>query len=116
MGLRKEGGGMNVIVEYLYRDAGNNKVWAEVVFHNTKNIDVVHLDAMLRNSLIDRQFFVAEDLEVPALAFDRYDAELDHGWHEFVGVYESEEPPTGRLGGEITEFVELMNKSADRRK
>jgi len=43
---------MNILFEYLYRDAGNNKKWGEVVFHNKENINLTVLNDKLRNEVV----------------------------------------------------------------
>jgi hypothetical protein len=100
---------MNVFLEYLYRDAGNNKIWGNVIFRNTKNLGAAQIEIMLRKGLIEDQFFSAEDAGVIGLSFDRYDAALDHGWHELVGVCLTEESPTDGMGRDIVEFIEVLN-------
>jgi len=76
---------MNIRFEYLYRDAGNYKIWGELVFTNRKNLDVTDLNSRLIAQLISNQFFEAEKVAIPRLRFENYDETLDHGWHEFHG-------------------------------
>ena len=68
---------------YLYRDAGNHKLWGEILLTNRKNLDVRCAAQTIRSVLIDGEFFVAEDLGIPVLRFEQRDSDLDHGWHEF---------------------------------
>ena len=77
---------MNVILEYLYRDAGNNKIWGEALFSNKSNLSRHDLLKIIREKLIDGEFFIAEKAGLTPLYFEKYDAELDHGWHEFFDV------------------------------
>ena len=96
---------MNILFEYLYRDAGNFKNWGEVIFSNKSNIPLAEIETEIRTNLIDGQFFVAEEVGVPTLYFDER-TEDDHGWHEFDGVEE-----TNRTGGiEITEFLNSLHR------
>jgi len=78
---------MNVVVEYLYRDAGNNKIWGEAIFSNNEKIDHGDLLHMIRKRLIDGEFFVAKKAGVASLHFKQHDDdELDHEWHEFHDI------------------------------
>ncbi|MEQ1601113.1 MAG: hypothetical protein ABL885_05005 [Methylophilaceae bacterium] len=75
------------IFEYLYRDAGNFKVWGELLLEgNLSEADV----ALLSSKYDSGEFFIAEQIGIPTL----YEAlwqecesdpseELDHVWHEF---------------------------------
>lgn len=76
---------------YCYRDAGNNKKHGAISFINTGEINLTDLESLIRSKLIDGVWFVAKDWRLPDLHFKCWDEELDHGWHEFVGVEESEE-------------------------
>ena len=77
---------MNIVVEYLYRDAANNKIWGEALFSNESNLGKDDLLYLIRSRLIDGEFFVAEKSGVASLCFNQYDPELDHGWHEFYDI------------------------------
>jgi len=103
---------MNILVQYLYRDAGNNKIWSDVVFSNRMNLDVCELETNIKNALIDGEFFVAEDVGLPSLCFDRYDEELDHGWHEYFSIKKTANSPNDDLGRDICNFVNMLKLSA----
>ena len=77
---------MSVVFEYLYRDAGNNKVWGEAYLSNKDKICRDELLMKIKSKLIDGEFFVAEKVGVPPLRFEKYDDKLDHGWHEFFDI------------------------------
>lgn len=100
---------MNIAFEYLYRDAGNNKIWGEVIFRNTNNIDVLLLDTKIKNALIDKEFFVASQIGLPTLQFENYDEELDHDWHEYSTVKETKSNPTDNADRDICDFIEFMS-------
>jgi hypothetical protein len=71
---------------YCYRDAGNNKNHGTVSFINTGEIGLSDLEKLIRSKLIDEVWFVAEEWGLPNLHFECWDRDLDHDWHEFVGV------------------------------
>ncbi|WP_086479958.1 hypothetical protein [Oceanospirillum sanctuarii] len=69
---------MNLVLEYLYRDASNNKNWQAVNFSNTLQQPVSVIEEQIRAYLIDGVYFVAEQLDQPTAYFDNHDPELDH--------------------------------------
>jgi hypothetical protein len=83
---------MNIRFNYLYRDAGNFKQYGSVVFRNPLNRSLAEIEAKLQQCLIDGMYFVAEDVNLPALQKYGYDVALDHDWHEFESVEYCEEP------------------------
>ena len=77
---------MNIKLSYLYRDAGNHKNFGEVVFENPQSWNLETFETIIRSHLIEEQWFVAKDWELPELYFEDWDSDLDHGWHEFDKV------------------------------
>lgn len=99
---------MNIRFEYLYRCAGNYKNWGEVVFRNSAGESAESLETRLQDGLIDGEFFVAEQVGLPTLYFDEVDSELDHGWHEFSSLRETDEPVTDQTDRDISEVVDCL--------
>jgi len=99
---------MNIELEYLYRDAGNNKIWSSVVFGNSNKSDIAELERKIRATLIDGDWFVAEKLGVPPLKFKTSDESLDHGWHEFHQVSLTCKEVTDDSKRDIKDFIEAM--------
>ena len=102
---------MNILFEYLYRDAGNNKKWGEVVFRNDAQTDLPVLNNNLRNSLIDSEFFIAENSHLPKLEFDEKN-DLDHDWYEFYGITLTPNKPNDILDRDISEFISTLEESS----
>ncbi|MBB5022344.1 hypothetical protein [Desulfurispira natronophila] len=102
---------MNIWFEYLYRDAGNNKIWGEVVFCNTKTFSTEELETLIRSSLIDGEFFDPDGLGLPELQFDSWDSELDHGWYEYNCVATTDNAPTDEKGRDIGDFITDLQAS-----
>lgn len=102
---------MNITIEYLYRDAGNNKLWNQIIFRNDHQKCPKQLTLLLNSKLIDGQFFVATSFGFPPLSFDKYHHELDHGWHEFSSLYESESLPSDPLNRDIFNFINSLNEA-----
>lgn len=98
---------MNVILEYLYRDSGNNKVWGKELFSNKYNFDRHDLLKMIRENLIDGEFFIAEQVGLTPLYFEKCDYELDHGWHEFFDIKQSDNK-SGSYKKDIMQFIENL--------
>ena len=55
--------------------------------------------------LIDGEYFVAHDVNLPDLYFPSFDPELDHSWHEFICVEKTEDLPTDVLRRTIEAFT-----------
>jgi hypothetical protein len=73
----------NVKFCYIYRDAGNYKIFGEVVFSNPDNYSIQEINKELKAKLIDGEYFELSKCNIPLLAFEKYDKELDHDWMEF---------------------------------
>jgi hypothetical protein len=97
---------MNVRFEYLYRDAGNYKNWGELVFSNPHKIDIDVMTLLIENALIEKSYFVASKAGIPDLHFEKYNEQLDHGWHEFHAFVATEDAANDLLGRNIEEFIE----------
>lgn len=76
------------VFEYLYRDASNYKAWGEILLSGAPTEGEI---AALRDCLESGEYFVAEQVGIPAL-YDQLwtlsggPTEDDHALHEFVGV------------------------------
>jgi hypothetical protein len=102
---------MNILFEYLYRDAGNNKKFGEVVFHNKGNIDLSVLNEKLRNALIDGEFFISNGSHLPKLEFDIKN-ELDHDWYEFDKISSTSGTPDDPLSRDMLEFISTLEEGS----
>lgn len=76
--------------DYCYRDAANYKNYGSKFYSNAASLDIKSIRNLILQGLIDGEWFAPGKWKVPALYFKDYsfDPALDHGWHEFVGVYE----------------------------
>jgi len=99
---------LNIRFGYLYRDAGNFKSWGEVVFTNKNKLYVGMLIDQAESALIDGEFFIANKASLPNLYFQNYVKSLDHGWHEFHLMEESEERENDTLSRDIEEFMHTL--------
>ncbi|MGM9510524.1 hypothetical protein ACS5NO_22510 [Larkinella sp. GY13] len=80
---------MNKIeMEYMYRDAGNNKLRHRVVFENKNNLTIRQIRDLMQVVFIDKLWFDPDRCGVKRLNFKRFDSELDHLWHEieWIGI------------------------------
>ena len=98
---------MKVLFEYLYRDAGNNKIWGETYFSNKDDICRDDLLRKIKSKLIDGEFFVAEKVGIHRLHFAKFDHELDHGWHEFFDIRLFDDQ-LGSSERDIAEFLDAL--------
>lgn len=93
------------IFEYTYRDAGNFKTHGQLLLAGASE----EAEAVIRGCLEWGDQFVAEQLGVPSLCEEHWEAvgegpsELDHAFHEFFGLrvvskQEATGDPWGSLG------------------
>jgi hypothetical protein len=93
--------------EYLYRDAGNFKVFGSVALEgHISNADC----EVVRAKLDSGEFFIAEQIGVPPLYEQLYQwsdgpTGSDHCWHELVGFRESGDAEGFPNGGTAKDFV-----------
>jgi hypothetical protein len=74
------------IIEYLYRDAGNNKLYEEAIIDNPDKWDIKTFENWFKSQLIDGLWFNPLDFGLPKPTFPDYDGELDHEWCEFIEI------------------------------
>lgn len=103
---------MNTKLKYLYRDAGNNKKWGEVVFTNNENINLPRIESMLRDVLIDNEFFMAKQSGLPELSFPQSDKKLDHDWYEYSELNNTTDPSNDMYNRDITDFIKLVEQTS----
>ncbi|GAA4411242.1 hypothetical protein GCM10023187_36780 [Nibrella viscosa] len=96
---------MNIKFEYMYRDAGNYKLYNTCVLTNRFHKPVDELETRIRKSLIDEEYFNPVKCKIPKLEFPDNDDDLDHNWHEFLSISSTDEAPDLQL--DILEFVQL---------
>jgi len=104
---------MNTTFSYLYRDAGNNKSRAAVIFKGAFKPEDAE---RLRRAFDSSTYFIAEQVGVPvAYLFRRgyeFNEEIDHCYHEFDDIELTEEQPTD--GRTIDRFVTDVQRQAAR--
>ena len=93
---------MNVQFNYLYRDAGNSQQFGRMVFTNQSNLPITVIEAAIKESLITEQYFYVNEWQLPDLHFYKWDNDLDHTWHEFESIEETNEVAEGK---DIAEFL-----------
>lgn len=93
---------MNIKFSYLYRDAANYKNYNEVVFDNAENLPIQSIETVIKENLIEGQWFIAREWNLPDMHFKNYpwDSEIDHDWHEFDSLEETTNSATGNISME----------------
>lgn len=94
---------LNIKLNFLYRDAGNYKLFGSVVFKNPKNISLDIIQSTIKQNLIDGEFFEPRKWKIPILTFPEYDDELDHDWNEIESIELTTEEATDERT--ISEFL-----------
>lgn len=82
----KDSSNKNIEISYLYRDAGNYKLHSSKVFSNETNLPLETIRHRVESNLIEGLYFVPEKWGIERLAFDKFDEEEDHEWHEIVSI------------------------------
>lgn len=98
----------NIKFNYLYRDAGNYKVWGYEVFTNPQSIELIAIEEKIRKALIDEEFFDPQYWKVKRLKHEDWIPELDHTWNKYDSIEYTNESPT--LPISMSEFIELISK------
>jgi hypothetical protein len=105
---------LNIKFGYLYRDAGNYKKWAEVVFSNPDRLTAESIMKTLRDAFLQDGVFIARQIRVPeAFLYTLGDASSDdHCFHEFDAVETTAEAPSDRFLRSISQFVAEVSAQA----
>jgi len=84
----------NIKFNYLYRDAGNYKEFDSLIFTNKDSLSIECIELTIRKKLIEGEYFIPEKWNVPRLSFENYSPDLDHDYHEFESLEETNDNPT----------------------
>ena len=103
----------NILFEYLYRDASNWKQYGQAVFTNIGEIPLADIEAQIRATLHDGEWFIAEMVDLETCFIGDHDTDDDHPWHEFHAVSETDLPPSDPafMDGphrDIAQFIRAM--------
>jgi len=106
----------NIKFNYLYRDAGNYKKWAEVVFSNPDRLSLELVTKDLQDAFLQDGLFIAHQVRLPEAFFSiGGDATSDdHCFHEFDTVEISLEIPNDRYARSISQFIAEVKRAAER--
>jgi hypothetical protein len=107
---------LNIKFSYLYRDAGNYKKWAEIIFRNPEGLLLELITKTLRDAFLQDGLFVAHQIRVPdAFLYSQENATSDdHCFHEFDAVELTAESPDDIYSRSISQFIDEANKQAKR--
>lgn len=77
-----------IILEYLYRDAGNYKLYEKALIENPNKLLLPEFEKWFRSQLIDELYFDPHNFGITKPHFSNYYPELDHDWCEFISLCE----------------------------
>ncbi len=92
-------------INYLYRDAGNYKLFGSKVFSNTSNLDLEVIRREIETKLIDGLYFVPETWGFERLRFTKFDRGEDHDWHELISI-----EFFSRVGEAVSDINDFLQK------
>lgn len=95
--------GKAIEFEYLYRDAGNYKLFDSVILSNQFELGIEQIRELVKASLIDGCWFDPIACGIPQLSFENFDEDLDHDWHELRAMSSTDSPNTIDL--DISDFL-----------
>jgi hypothetical protein len=75
-----------IVIEYLYREAANYKLYKERIIDNPNNLEFEQFEIWFRSLLIDGLYFVPHDFGLIKPQFPFYNPELDHDWCELISL------------------------------
>ncbi len=106
----------NIKFSYLYRDGGNYKKWADVVFSNPDGLTPEAVTKALEDAFLQDGLFIAHQIRVPeAFLFGEGHASSDdHCFHELDSVQASLEAPDDGHSRSISQFTAEVNREAKR--
>jgi len=99
----------NIQFNYLYRDAGNYKLFGYEVFSNPEGIPIREIETTITANLIDGEYFDPLKWEVKPLTFSEWDDDLDHFWNEFESIEATPTPVTSKKS--LKEFLDTIKKN-----
>jgi len=106
----------NIKLTYLYRDAGNYKKWANVVFSNPGGVTAEAAKRALIGAFLQDGLFVARQIRIPeAFLFDRGEANSDdHCFNELDSVEATAEVATDTYSRSISQLIAEVKREAKR--
>lgn len=105
----------NIKFNYLYRDAGNYKKWADIIFSNPDRLTLGAITKALQGSFLADGLFIADQIRIPEvfLSTEQGFTDDDHCFHEFDAVEPSPEISNDKFCRTIREFIAEVKREAD---
>jgi hypothetical protein len=102
---------MHTKLTYRYTSERDGKVWGEVICAGRYTKE---LEARIRASLFETEFFSAHEIGLPEIfpyLYDRpFHSAYDHSWHEFVYLEPTSAAPTDLQGRTIEQVVQAFER------
>jgi hypothetical protein len=83
----------------------------QIVFSNPSRLTLAEIEVAIRLNLIDGEYFVPSHVSLPELYSSKFNPELDHCWHEFDFVQETDEIPTDQSQRTIEDLSRALGWS-----
>ncbi len=104
----------NIKFTYLYRDAGNYKSWATIVFSNPDAMPLHEIENRLRQAFDNGDLFIASQVSVrEVFLYTKKTASIDdHCFHEFDSVEITAEAPDDLHKRTIRGFIKQVETAS----
>ena len=80
--------------EYLHRDEGNYKIFGTIILHNPKKISAEKVDMLIKENLIDQQYFYPKEVKIPLFKEHNGIGIYFSDWYEYGQISATHEKPT----------------------
>ena len=89
---------------YQYRDASNFKKSGQVIFASSNSWEIEAINIEFERATLHGEF-IADQISIPELFFDRHFSTDDHCFHEFIGMEYTDISSNDRHRRSISEFL-----------
>lgn len=74
----------NLDFNYFHRDEGNYKIYGSIIFKNPHQLSVNQSTELIKEKLIENQYFYPKDVNIPVYAEHRGLGIFFSDWYEYI--------------------------------
>lgn len=98
----------NLEFEYIHRDEGNYKIFGSIIFANPSNISPEEANEIIKDKLIDEQYFYPKDAKIPLFNVHSGTGIYFSDWYEYLEVSPTNTSSTDKRTIEV--FIKDLEK------